>query len=304
MWEERTRHVAKGAGLTEVYTYSFVSSELLAKAGYESRNMLRVANPLTADFAFMRTTLLPSLLQVVAENQERFHQQKIFEVAHVYYPKQVTGDRLQLTELPDEQLELGAAFLGDDRAWREAKGFVEYLYRELRIENGESRIAWRTLIDDEFWHPGRTVQAFLGEHLLGTVGEVHPLIAERFKIEGRIAMIDLPLENIFRLATTAKRYEPLPLYPEAKRDLAFIVARELEVQTLMQAMNAVSPLLHHVEWFDTYAGQGIPADKKSFAFHLTFLSPERTLETEEVDKAMQQIKKQMKEKFGAEARTT
>ncbi len=305
VWEERTRHIAKGAGLTEVYTYSFVSHELMAKAGYESKNMLRLANPLTSDFEFMRTTLLPSLLQVVAENQERFREQKLFEVSHVYYPKK---------DLPDEQLELGAVFLGDDQAWREAKGFVEHLYRELRIEKEESKIEWKPLTDDEFWHPGRTVQAFLGEHLLGTVGEVHPLIAERFKIsakggsafggEGRVAMIDLPLENVFRLATTVKKYESLPLYPEAKRDLALIVSRELSVQILIQAMRAVSPLLAHVEWFDTYHGEGIPADKKSLAFHLTFLSPERTLGTEEVDQAMAQIKKRVKEKFGGEARTT
>lgn len=319
--EERLRALAKGAGLTETYTYSFVSKELLQKAGYDATSLLRIQNPLSSDFEYMRTTLLPSLLQVVAENQERFRSQKLFEIAHVYYPRsslrgvsstndaatssgrrdEIASQSLAMTELwsdlPDEQLELGCAFLSDDSAWKQAKGFVEYLYREFGI----SDVTWKKLDNDAFWHPGRSVQAFVGEHLLGTVGEVNPAIAEAFKIEGRLALIDVPLEEVFEIAT-AKRYVPITQFPEAKRDLALTIDRDAEAQSIIELIRETSPLIRSVEWFDTYRGKGITEGKKSVAFHLTFSQPDRTLETNEVETAMGEIEKKLKERMGAEIR--
>lgn len=292
VWEDRIRTIAKGSGMTEAYTYSFVSRELMEKAGYDASKMLRVQNPLSADFEFMRTTLLPSLLQVVLENQERYRTQQLFEVAHVYYPER------EATGLPDEQLELGAAFLGGDEAWRKAKGFVEHLLAELGIQN----VKWERLSEDSFWHPGRTVQAFQGEHLLATVGEVHPSIAERFNIDGRVALVDMPLEETFKHATAAKKYVPLPIFPEAKRDIAVTVQLESEVAGLQRAMREACTFISNVEWFDTYRGKGLPMDKKSVAFHLTFSLPFRTLESNEVEVAMGEIEKKLKKEFGAEVR--
>ncbi len=294
LWEDRVRTMAKGAGLTEIYSYSFVSRDLLEKAGYDPAPMLRVQNPLSSDFEFMRTTLLPSMIQTVVDNQEQDRNVQLFEVAHAYYPR---GERWD--DLPDERLELSAGFLGGDEVWRRAKGFVEHLY----VEAGISGIEWRRLTDDAFWHPGRTMQAFHGVHLLGTVGELHPTIADRFKIEGRLALVDVPLEEVIQVASSAKKYMPLPVYPDAKRDTAFVVTRDVEVQIVMQAMRGATSLLRHVEWFDTYTGKGVPADKKSIAFHLTFGVDDRTLEAKEVDEAMQQVEGMMNRKFGATVRS-
>ncbi len=288
--EEKIRTLAKGAGLTEVYSYSLVSEELMRKANYDVSKMLRVQNEFSSDFVYMRTTLLPSLLQVVADNQEQFREQALFEMANAYFPKK--------QDLPDEELELGVAYLGDDLAWRKAKGFVEGLYHELGIED----IQWKRLDNDFFWHPGRTVQAFVNGTLIGTMGEVHPAIARAFGIEGRVAMADLPLAEVFEWVQLAKRYTPVPVYPEAKRDLALMVPREIDVQALQQKMKETSGYLANVEWFDTYRGQGMPEDKKSVAFHLTFLSKERTLETEEVDEVLAKISDMLKKEFGATVR--
>ncbi|MSR85220.1 hypothetical protein EXS71_02155, partial [Candidatus Uhrbacteria bacterium] len=293
IWEDRVKQLAKGAGLTELYTYSFVSRELCEKAGYSVDRSLRVQNPLSNDFEFMRTSLLPSILQVVADNQERFREQQLFEVAHVYLPKDKDW-----RDLPDEQLELSAAFFGGNDVWRKAKGFAELVYQECGIKE----VVWKRLVTDPFWHPGRSVQAFHGEHLLGTIGEVHPMIAQKFKLDGRVALINLPLEEAFALATSAKTYIPLPSYPEAKRDMALLVDRAVEVQALAEIMKSASTILHSVEWFDTYVGKGLPADKKSVAFHLVFRLDERTLETSEVDVAMKKIQEHLKKSFGAETR--
>lgn len=294
-WEDRVKTIAQGAGLTEVYTYSFVSESLLRKGDFDPSKLLRVQNEWSSDFVYMRTNLLPSLLEVVAENQERFPEQQLFEVSHAYFPHHA-----KQTELPDERLMMSAAFVGSEDVWRQAKGFAEHLYQELGIRNQD--IVWKKLEENPFWHPGRTVQAFVGKILIGTMGEIHPLLRERFGIDKRVALMDVPLEEVFACASPTKQYIPLPLYPEAKRDVALLLRKEVEIQTVSKRLREASSFLQKVEWFDTYRGQGIPADKKSVALHLTFVAPDRTLETKEVDEMMESMAKLLKQEFEATIR--
>lgn len=292
-WEKHARCVSKGAGLTETYTYSFVPTDLMRKAGYDPDRMLRVQNPLSTDFEIMRTTLLPSLLQVAAENRERFPEIRLFEIANVYYP---TSDAW--TDLPDEQLELSALFTGMDRPWRHAKGYVEHLFAEMGIPE----LSWRRLENDSFWHPGRTVQAFFKGDLLATVGEVSPKVAKNFKFEAPVALVDIPFEQAIRHATLARTYVPVPAFPEAKRDLAVIVDHRTEYDDIARAIRRTDPLVTDVTWFDTYRGKNLPEGKKSVAMHIAFASSQRTLESAEVDGLMERITLSLKEHFKAEVR--
>lgn len=302
VWEKQAREILKGAGLSEVYTYSFVSKDLLAKADYDPAHMLHVQNPLTSDFEVMRTTLLPSILQVAAENAERFPEQRLFEISNVYYPKTKHEERgageAAWSDLPNEQLEGSMLFLGMPEPWRAAKGAVEHLFGEMGIKGVE----WRRLDNDSFWHPGRTVQAYLGEKLLATVGELSPKIAKNFKFETPVALVDLPFGQTVAHATAAKAYVPLPAFPEAKRDLAVVVDYRVEFADLEKTIRETANLLTAVDWFDTYRGDKLPADKKSVAMHLTFAAPDRTLESKEVDGMMEKILLALKEKFKAESR--
>jgi phenylalanyl-tRNA synthetase beta chain len=276
-WEDRLRDLAVSAGYTETYSYSFVSRELLAKTGYESLPVLAVNNPLSVDLEVMRPSLLPSLLQVVSENQERAREQYLFEIAHIYHPR--SG------ELPTEHLHLAAAIFHDDRAWREAKGFVEHLCQELHVK--DLRVI--RLENDPHWHPGRSFEVWSGSVRLGVAGELHPQYAEAWKLEGRLAFVDLDIPAFISVASTNPSYIPVSAYPEVRRDLALLVQKNVSVEALEATMRKATTLLQQVEWFDTYTGTGVEAGKKSVAFHLTFISQERTLEAKEVDEAMNQI---------------
>ncbi|MBU1629971.1 phenylalanine--tRNA ligase subunit beta, partial [Patescibacteria group bacterium] len=303
LWEDRLREISKGAGCIETYSYSFVSKDLLDKAGYDSAGMLHVLNPLSEDLAVMRTTLLPSLLQTASENREREPVLRLFEIANVYYPPTSrlsgTGPKdKRWKDLPDERSELGALFMGMGDSWKVAKGYVEHLLHEMGIE----KVSWRRLANDEFWHPGRTVQAFVDGGLVATVGEVSPKIAANFKLEQRVALVDMPLLSVVRHAVLKKRYVPVPLFPPAKRDLAVIVDSHVEFDDMAEAMKKADGLIKTVEWFDTYSGKNLPDGKKSVAMHLEFSSPEKTLESKEVDSAMENAVLALKEKFKAEVR--
>jgi phenylalanyl-tRNA synthetase beta chain len=303
VWEKQAREILKGAGLSEVYTYSFVSKDLLAKAEYDPAHMLHVQNPLTSDYEIMRTTLLPSILQVAAENVERFPEQRLFEISNVYYPSvdsRLRGNDGQggWSELPNEQLEASMLFLGMLEPWRTAKGAVEHLFGEMGIKGVE----WRRLENDSFWHPGRSVQAYVNDKLVATVGELSPRIAKNFKFEMPIGLVDMPFGSLVNLATTDKTYVPLPAFPEAKRDLAVVVDYRVEFADLEKAIRETANLLTAIDWFDTYRGDKLPADKKSVAMHLTFSASDRTLESAEVDALLANIVLKLKEKFKAEIR--
>ena len=292
VWEDRVRTTMKGAGFTEVYTYSFVSKKLLENTGYSSRDLVKISNPLSDDFEFMRTSLMPCLAQAVVENQERFRQQRIFEVSRVYFPTQEKG------QLPKEELEVGLAVLGGDDAWKQAKGAVEWLLRECGIAG----IEWREPQADAFWHPTRSMQAFVGDYLLATVGEIHPEVAARLKIEGRLAMASLPMRELVELGKTTNAYQGIPQFPESKRDIAVVVKDAVRVDALVKAMRSASHLVRSVEWFDTYRGEHVEAGSKSVAFHLVFGLADRTLTTDEVDQAMMEVQTKLSNEFQAKFR--
>ena len=294
VWESRIRQTSKTAGLTETYSYSFVSKDLLAKADFDATQMLHVQNPLTADFEVMRTSLLPSLLQVANENRERFSDQRLFELANVYVPSAPNW-----TDLPSEQLELGALFIGMNEPWRVAKGYVEHVLDSMGLSQ---QVGWKRLDKDDFWHPGRTVQAFHDGKLVATVGEVSPKIARNFKLEGPVGLVHMPLEHVIAQATTAKTYTPVSPFPEAKRDIAIMVDHHVEYDDVARQIKRMSPLVSSVDWFDTYRGKNLPEGKKSLAMHLAFSSQERTLESAEVDAMMENIVLSLKEHFKAEMR--
>lgn len=297
--EQKTRDLACGAGYTEAFTYSFVSKQLAEKAGFDTKAMLKISNPLSTDFEFMRTSLLPSMLDVIAENQDRFRDQHLFEIAHAYYVKD--------KGLPDEQLEMAVGVMGE-RAWKEAKGLVEHVLAGLGVRN----ISWKPLATDPFWHPGRTAQAYDGDRLLATVGEIHPNLASKYKFsakggsasggDARVALAHLPLETVFSSASDAKLYTPIPTYPVSKRDAAFVVSRDAHVQDIADALKSASKLIKHIEWFDTYRGKGLADEKKSVAFHFSIGSDEKTLETSDVDQVMDLVIREAKNLFNATIR--
>jgi phenylalanyl-tRNA synthetase beta chain len=294
LWEDRVRDISKGAGLIEAYSYSFVSKELMEKAGYDPSVMLHLQNPLTVEYEVMRTTLLPSLLQAASENRERESVMRLFELANVYYP--TTGG---WKDLPAERAELGAIFVGMNEPWKHAKGYVEHLLAECGITD----VSWRRLSSDSFWHPGRTVQAFVKGDLIATIGEVSPKIAERFKLDGPVALVDLAMQTLVVHAVVTKRYATLPSFPPAKRDLSVVVDARTEYDDIARKIRETNPLIASVEWFDTYQGKNLPAGKKSIAMHLSFSSSERTLESGEVDGMMEQISLALNEAFYADIRS-
>lgn len=294
--EKIARTTLKGAGLTEIFTYSFVSGDMMRKAGYNPDQMLKIDNPLTVDFEYMRTSLLPSMLETLAENQERRDELAFFELAHTYLKN---NEEVAWTDLPNESMELAIGIMSDEQAWKKAKGTVELLLNELGVTNVE----WKRFDNEAFWHPGRSAQAFVGEHLIATLGEIHPTLKDTYKFDTRVALAAVHVAELAHLMKAHADYQSISAYPATQRDLAFLVDDTVEIERILACARTTNSLVQSAAWFDTYKGKGIAAGKKSVAIRITIGSREKTLESLETEKVIQEVKERIEKEFKAESRS-
>jgi phenylalanyl-tRNA synthetase beta chain len=297
-WEDRIKRHLKDWGLTELMTYSFVSRSLAEAAPHGdtgAARTLRVSNPLSEEYEFMRVALLPSALKTIAENQEAVVAGSAFEIANVYEPRE--------NDLPRERPHLLVAAWDRDAsggALRSAKGILEALFEELGLRG---LTVARMGGAGGAWHPSRSAALSLGGIGIGHLGELHPEYLARFGVERRVAVVEIALDDVFELASNAKFYRPIPEFPRVKRDLAFVLGRRTEYAEVVAKMRDADPLLKEVELFDVYEGKGVPEGKKSMAYHLEFGADDRTLKAEEVDRVMETLRARLKDAFGAEIRS-
>ncbi len=287
-WERRAKEALRGAGITESYNYSFVSAPQLSRYGISPEETVKLANPLSSDQEYMRPSLVPTMLTTIEANQKRQASGALFELAPVYLAKK--------QDLPEQKLHLLIAVYGPDgyAAFRQAKGFLERLLREMGIHS----FRLETGLNGDRWHPSRSALVWIGEHEpVGMVGQVGASVANAFGVDTAVVLVELNFEELARHATTRQTYHPIPLYPEVKRDLAVVVDERAVYAKLEHELRATSHLLRTVELFDIYRGKGVPEGQKSLATHLVFRADDRTLSAEEVEKEMEKLRDVLKKDF-------
>src|SRR6266581_4754980 len=297
---DAARQVLAGAGFTETWNPALVSGRLLEQLRVGAR-ALRVSNALSDDMDTLRTSLLPSLVSVVALNRDRGHAEvKVFEMAAAFLAR--VGDKT--TEQPEEPQRLGAVAAAGTTtdSGREAffamKSVLDGVVREL----GAPACTFQRA-STELFHPGRCAAVFLEARQLGYIGELHPSVVAELNLEGRLVAIEIDLDPV--LATAAvRRSQSLPRFPAIERDLAVVVEEHVAAGALMAVIKeAGRDVLESVRPFDEYRGAQVAEGHKSVAFALTFRSPERTLTDAEVDKVMAEIRLALEKRHGAAFRT-
>ncbi len=296
--EDTVKDVFLSCGLNEVITTSFMGMKDLDKINLPDdsylRNAVKIMNPLGEDQGYMRTTLLPFMLNVVCTNYSRkVSEFKAFEISKVFVPKS-----LPLEELPDEIKSGIIAMYGHDVDFLTIKGVIEELLDVLNIKNVKY-----VRSQNPAYHPGRSADVIVGDEKICVFGELNPDVAENYDINKRVYISEVNLELLFKHANDEKVYKPLPRYPAVERDIAVLVDKSTFVADIENVIRkAGGQLVDDVKLFDVYEGENIPEDKKSVAFSIWYRSYDKTLTDEEVSKVHDKIVNRLSEELGAQLR--
>ena len=314
------------SGLTEVLSYPFVTEEDNNTFGTpvagEQRPALKLANPLSAEFGYLRTSVLPGLFDVAKRNLSRgFRDLALFESAAVFLPGGQNGTEsipplgVKPSEevldalyngIPDQPLHIGVLFTGHEspagaghtpRLWDwadavdTARLMGDVLGVDLVISQGEHQA----------FHPGRTAKISLrsGE-TVGYAGELHPKLLAARDMPARTVALEINADALFDAAPDVIVARPISSYPATNQDVALVVAEEIPAETVLETLReGAGELLEDISLFDVYAGKGIDEGHKSLAFALRFRAADRTLTADEASEARAAAVALAAERFGA-----
>ena len=294
--ERRLGEVCRACGYDGIITYSFYSPAgwdmIRLPADDPRRDAIRILNPLGEDTSCMRTTTLPSVLEVLARNWNyRNKSVRVYEFAKVYN-KRADG-------LADEPKIITLGAYGEDMDFYTLKGVVEELCDALRITGAE----YVPVKDNPSYHPGRCAELVVGGESIGVFGQIHPLVARNYGVGTAMYAAELSFERLFAHRTTEVYYTPLPRFPAVTRDLSVVCDEQLTAGELEKCIrSAGGEYLKNVEVFDVYRGANIPAGKKSISFSLALRADDQTLTDAHADEAVQAILEALEAEYGVKLR--
>ncbi len=285
-----------------IATFSFISPKHFDKlnlpADSKLRNPITIINPLGEDTSIMRTSILPSMLEILSSNyNNRNEAVKLYEIGKEYIPNSAN-------KLPDEPDRLAVGMYGDNVDFYDIKGIAETLLAKMGISDVEYVRACECDAFDEAvsFHPGRSAVVLKDGAALGIFGEVHPQVQENYGIGTKTYIGKFNIPEMMKCAVTEISYKPLPKFPASTRDLSVICDDNVPVAELEKAIKgAVGKILEKVTLFDVYKGQQIEEGKKSVSYSITMRSHEGTLTDEQADGAMKKVLKALSA-IGAELR--
>lgn len=289
---KKLRNTMASLGGYEIATFSFVSPKHFDKialpAGSRLRNTVTIINPLGEDTSVMRTTTIPSMLDVLSFNYNNRNERAcLFEISKEYIPSEDSA-------LPNEPDRLTIGMYGGDADFYELKGIVETTLSGMGINDVEYVRAGESDAFDEksCMHPGRSAVILKNGTVLGIMGEIHPTVQEAYSIGVKTYVAKLCIPELMASAVTDISYRPLPKFPAITRDLSLICDDSIPVAELEKAIKgAVGKILEKVTLFDVYKGKQIEDGKKSVSYSIMMRSHDGTLTDEQADGAMKKVLK-------------
>ena len=295
--EQTLGSVCRSCGYDEIITYSFISptyyDKILWPSDYAARKSFKILNPLGEDTSIMRTTVLPSMLEILTRNYNyRNKTAKLYEVGRIYLPGGEDG-------LADERKILSMGAYGEDMDFYTMKGAIEAILKEIRAEDvhfeGPTGVP-----SDASYHPGRCATVWSGSNCIGIFGQIHPLVTRNYGVDGEFYCAELSFDALMNARGADAEYTPLPKFPAVTRDIAVVCDEAVTVGALETAIRkGARGLLKEVSLFDIYRGKGIDEGKKSVAFNLILRADDRSLTAEEADADVKAILEVLEQDCGA-----
>ena len=293
--ERQLGSLCRSLGFDEIITYSFISPTCYDKICWDAddprRQSFKILNPLGEDTSIMRTTVLPSMLEILTRNYNYRNQNvRLYEVGRIYLPG---GDDGLAVE--NKVLSMGA--YGDDMDFYALKGAVEAILKDLRAEDVHFEVP---SVTNPSYHPGRVADVYAGDQRIGVLGQIHPLVAQNYGVDAPFYCAELDFGQLLCSRGPAPEYVPLPKFPAVTRDIAVVCDEAVTVGALETAIRkGAKGLLKDCKLFDIYRGKGVEEGKKSVAFNLVLRADDRSLTSEEADADVKHILETLEKELGA-----
>ncbi|MBQ7778081.1 MAG: phenylalanine--tRNA ligase subunit beta [Oscillibacter sp.] len=282
--EQGLGSVCRTCGHDEIITYSFISPTYYDKIRWAEddarRASFKILNPLGEDTSIMRTTVLPSMLEILTRNYNyRNKTAKLYEIGRIYLPGNGDG-------LANEAKMLSIGAYGSEVDFFSMKGVIEAILGEIRAEN----VRFEAVSDNPSYHPGRCAKVLVDGQEIGVFGQIHPLVCKNYDVDAEFYCAELSFEALMSVRGEDPVYQPLPKFPAVTRDIAVVCDKAVTVGALSDCIRrGAKGLLKDVALFDIYTGTGIPEGKKSVAFNLTLRADDRSLTAQEADEDVKNI---------------
>ena len=300
-------YLAIRCGMQEVYTYPWMNDVFVNAVLQDTTGVLRLSMPPAPDLSCIRSSLLPNLCEAVVKNERYFNDFSIFEEAQVFFDRNYTSPYDETESLPEQRRHIGGAFASSVKditeLFREAKGVLEYMPRYTHMGaftfRKEEKPVWA---DNVVW-----LNLFLGEEKIGDMGLVAKKVSMECGIKNLSVMLfEMDATKLKPLKSRTNKFTHLAEYPETDYDISMLFDSDAAWEDIYDAImgqKKASALLKEAAFVDEYRGKQIPDGKKSVTIRLTIGSGEKTLTSQEIESAANQVMKKLGKKMGAELRT-
>lgn len=289
-------HYLAHAGLSQIITFSFMHKDgltnMMLPEGDSRYTAIPILNPISEEFPYMRTTLVPAVIEAAKRNIAQQNKDLwLFETANVYEPK-----ALPLTEVPHERPMACGIMMGKvtEAAWNQAqrdtdfydvKGVVDGLLAKLGLTQYDIQPS-----SESYYHPGVSAHYTVNGVTVANYGELHPQVVKNFDLSGKVYMFEIDLEAVLSITVPPFRYQSFSKFPGTSRDLAIVAPVSVTSGDIVALIKEHGgEYLESVSIFDVYEGEHIEAGYRSLAYNLQFRSMEGTLNDEDIDSAIQAI---------------
>lgn len=298
--EQKIKNVLVNSGLSEIYTYGFVSDKDLEKSKINKdlkETSILIQNPLSDEYRLMRPSTIPSMMQTLATNANKKNSSaKLFDISKSY--KNINNE-VENGEVPLQENILTIGMYGDDIDFYTVKGLIENVLETSSINRYD--IVRET--ENESYHTGRCANIKVGIDVIATIGEVHPEVLDNYGIEKRAYLAEVNLSKVTKYSKANKKYIEVPKFPAVERDIAIIVDEKVEVGQIEKIITKkTKKLLEKMQLFDIYRNEKLGDNKKSVAYSLIFRDKNRTLSDEEINGVMENIIGELQKILNAELR--
>ena len=300
--ENKIKQVLVDAGLSEIYTYGFINDKDLDKINIPENSKLReqtikIRNPLSKDYQVMRTTTIPSMLGAILTNVNYKNENvALYDISRTYKNE---NSAIENGNVPLEEKILTIGIYGKNFDFYILKGIIESALEAINVNSYQIEKETK----NASFHPGRTANIKVGKDIIGTLGEVHPVVLDNYGIKSKVYLAELNIDKVTKYSRENKKYVEVPKFPAVERDIAITVDEEVEVGQIERIIkNKSKKILEQAKLFDIYRSNRLEKNKKSIAYSLIFRDRNKTLNDEEVNQAMESIINALKKELGAELR--